>query len=158
MYWIKGYLSFFLFVFVYYRCVWWCAGRQREREREKTINKEGKQKKGKKEEKETKKGWKERDKVTERRREREKEIKVWFRQHDSGLCFFLLSSVVCCVIVTIESFCALPPFLWQFLNCFLLLLLLFSCCCLFLIGFKQRSTTVTWSYKHVRRNKKCRLA
>lgn len=39
MYRIKGYLSFFLSVFVYYRCVWWCAGRQREREGEKNEGK-----------------------------------------------------------------------------------------------------------------------
>lgn len=46
MHWIKGYLSFFCFVcFVYYRCVWWCAGPQTEREN----NKEGKRRKDKKE-------------------------------------------------------------------------------------------------------------
>lgn len=31
----KRLFIFFLSVFVYYRCVWWCAGRQRERGREK---------------------------------------------------------------------------------------------------------------------------
>lgn len=113
-----------------------CRTTKREREwkkEKKTIKGEGKQKKGKKDERDRDKERmksKRRDKVIERGRETERkkrEIKVWFRQHDSGLWVFTVKSV-CCEIVTIESFCVRHHF-DSFSTARFFLLLFFSCCC-----------------------------
>lgn len=85
--------------------------------------------------------------------EARKENKKTRLKYDSGSmildCGFLLSRV--CVV---RSLPLNPSAFATVLTVSELLFLLFwflSPCCLFLISFKQRSTTVTWSYKHVRR-------
>lgn len=87
--------------------------RTTKRERKETINEEGEQKKGKTDERDTKKGWEEKgqsDRARKRNRENERErLKYDSGSMISGLWVFTVKSV-CCVIVTVESFCALPPF------------------------------------------------
>ena len=140
------------------------TNREREREREKQIDDEEKQEKGGRT-RERQRKWEKGQSEGEKQREEEEEEEEERLKYDSGSMILdcVFHCRVCCEIVTVESFCALPPF-GQFLK-----LSVFFCCffhvvvclfvCLFLNRFlKQRSTTVTWSYKHVRRNKKCRLA
>lgn len=142
MHWIKGYLSFFLFCLfcLLQVCMMVCRTTNRERKQQRRETEERR-------ERETKKG----RKVKRSDRVKKRQTKVW-----SGsmiLVEWFLNCRVCC-----------DRYRWILLRCATVLTvseLLLCCwfsCCLFLISLKQRSTTVTWSYKHVRRNKKCRLA
>lgn len=135
----------FIFFFVCFCllqvCMMVCRTTKRERERKTKENGEK---------------WKSEERRERRRKEggieTERKIKVWFRQRESWLQVFTVE-FVSCVIVTIESFCVCHRF--ESLDCF------FFCFYTQFVPYrvwKQRSTTVTWSYKHVRRNEKCRLA
>lgn len=120
----------------------------------------------------TKRERKQRRRETEERREKETKKGRKAKRRDrvmkrNRLKFDLGSMILDCVFLELLRVCVVrslplnPSALCHHFDSFLTASLLccwFSRCCLFLIGFKQRSTTVTWSYKHVRRNKKCRLA
>lgn len=134
----KRLFIFFLSVFVYYRCVWWCAGRQRERGREKrrkTVKNE--RKRGEMRE-------------TKKRRDRNRD------QSMIQAAWVLIAGFYCRVCKLRDRYrwilLRLPPFrVSRLFFCFYTQFVPYRV-------WKQRSTTVTWSYKHVRRNEKCRLA